>query len=547
MIQQIFPSPLFYRQVSYEHDPLFDAFDYPLFPYPDQTYVSHHLIAGEKIHKQPISEIPRKLTGAKVPFFFADYYNRVHIHPRIVNLGNILNTQTRQIEIWNAYLTPQTLKHVRVRNADGMVSDIEPTTFNTLASKNYHVTISEQGGASLDATLLLEFEDFTTDLRIIGNRVTLFPFVPKMHFTETYEWLTDVIRTFKGEQRFLLRATPRRTFDYDFVFNSLQFAKAKTVINQWANRLFALPVWYDKMKLDYLSKNATFIRLETKNAEYEAGGSLLVYENEDKYEVIEIDRVMENQIALKLPITRDYQNVYVMPIKLAYLNENRFNRMTNDIIEANLRFQVTDQSSLPSLSLKRYQGHDVLLDCPQINQSESLNRSAEVIDNHLSHILKFDRENMTRLSQMLSFFKKSRSDVFAFKQWLYTRQGRQKAFWLPSFGNDLHLTKTITSTETAMTVKNINFYLYGEKTHFMLATKNGTQFFGEIQSGQNNNDGTETLFFDKPMSQEITVDDVKSISFMNLVRLDSDRIEIEHLDFEMCRISFPVVNIPIPA
>src|SRR6478736_10477655 len=47
--------------------------------------------------------------AAYINSFFDDWYNRIHLIPVVVNLNNVITDQTREITLWNAYLTNKTL------------------------------------------------------------------------------------------------------------------------------------------------------------------------------------------------------------------------------------------------------------------------------------------------------------------------------------------------------------------------------------------------------------------------------------------------------
>ena len=57
--------------------------------------------AGSIVRNEPISEIPRAYSAWRMPTFLDDYYNRIHIRPSNVNVGNLVSEQQFAIEVWN--------------------------------------------------------------------------------------------------------------------------------------------------------------------------------------------------------------------------------------------------------------------------------------------------------------------------------------------------------------------------------------------------------------------------------------------------------------
>lgn len=61
---------------------------------------------GALVRVYPTSA-PVEITGELVGSFQDDLYNRIHITPARLDLGNIVSTQTAPVTIWNAYLEPK--------------------------------------------------------------------------------------------------------------------------------------------------------------------------------------------------------------------------------------------------------------------------------------------------------------------------------------------------------------------------------------------------------------------------------------------------------
>lgn len=74
-------------------------------PYPS-ALASNPPNSGAMANNLPVAEIVVGFTGNIVRQFEQDWYHHVHLLPAKIALGNLLSTQMRQVEVWNAHFAP---------------------------------------------------------------------------------------------------------------------------------------------------------------------------------------------------------------------------------------------------------------------------------------------------------------------------------------------------------------------------------------------------------------------------------------------------------
>ena len=111
-------------------------------------------------------------------------------------------------------------------------------------------------------------------------------------------------------------------------------------------------------------------------------------------------------------------------------------------------------------------------------------------------------------------------------------RGRAVPVWVPSWTDDMRMSSAITSTSTNMQVERCGFTLSGgprpEREDIMIETMDGQRFFRRIMASAAGVI-TETLQLDSPLGVALAPQDVLRISFISLMRLNHDTIEIEHV------------------
>lgn len=159
--------------------------------------------------------------------YFNDFYNRIHLVPDKIDLGQISSSQVRSFEVWNAYVNQSlTLTAVDETQAFGISLSgpgAFPFTFTPNLSTQWQATILASGPPAINAAFQFQFTGltWTPTETIVGSRAIVQSNIPEVPVNETWEWLTDIKIAFDGsEQRIALRAVPRRSLDTTLKFES---------------------------------------------------------------------------------------------------------------------------------------------------------------------------------------------------------------------------------------------------------------------------------------------------------------------------------------
>ena len=102
-------------QLHHDYNPYIsidlDGFtDEQWYPYHESIVSKAHIFSLATHH--PVEANGHALNHVKTNSYFDDYYNRIHISPSTLTLGNIASEQTQAVNIWNAYLVPKTLLNI---------------------------------------------------------------------------------------------------------------------------------------------------------------------------------------------------------------------------------------------------------------------------------------------------------------------------------------------------------------------------------------------------------------------------------------------------
>ncbi|WP_290906566.1 hypothetical protein, partial [Aquabacterium sp.] len=474
-----------------------------------------------------------------------DWYDRIHLIPGVLALGNLVQAQQRTIEVWNAWFVPQRLVSVAGVGTDGLTLTepvAAPTTFGGLESRLYTLSISLVGPPTIDAGYTFSFVGLAPQapvLRVTGARVIGFCFQPNWRtpLVERLVWLTDVIRRRNGsEQRVQLRSIPRREFEYLVTLTDTSAARLDAVVWGWQARVFAVPVWTDPTVLAAaLPAGSTSVPVTTALRDYAAGALAALVQDDYDHEIVEVLSVAGGSITLARPTTQDWPaGTHLYPARLARMGAQvRINRPTAAVIEASISLQVEPLQPLAGITgpaPATYRGADAYLTAPNRVDAldDDITRALEIIDSQTGPWAVDDPEGRPDIVRSYAWLLADRAAISAHKAWLMARAGRLSASWVPTFSRDMELLEQAGGTSTVLIIRDIyyrnQYALADGRRDIAVRLPSGTWALRRIVAADQVVDGQERIQIDSALG--VTVDPGVWICLLGLHRLDGDRVEL---------------------
>lgn len=500
----------------------------------------------------PVSAAPRALDAWALTSWFDDYYNRIHVRPSRLDIGNLFTTQQREFWVWNANLDgPRTLAAVAVSGAEGIsiaAPAAPPTAFAPNEERQYGVAVTLDGPPVIDAAIQFEFDAGNDPVvRITGRRVVVWPWMPQMEYLETLEWSTDVIQAFAGEQRMALRMAPRQSFDHRYYLAPRDLARAQAIAGGWSHRLYGLPLFGEARSVGALAGGLTQILLDTAHADYRAGGLACVWASPEQFEAVEIDAVLADRITLRRPLLGSYAAARVAPLRLARtLRGVEFPRVDGRNSFAEARWSVADNADLSAAgTLDAYRGADVLPLCRVMVSpiADQIARSVDVFDNGSGPIEVDVQTGYVSRTSLATFHADTRAERWALRQFLDRIKGRRGVFWLTSSNADMQIAAPLSAVGNTLRIEPIGYPIYYGVSDICVLLNDGTRLYRRVTSGITV-DGLENLALESPPGVNLDAGNVRRISFMRLYRFDADTVEIHHPARDMARAAVACREVP---
>lgn len=494
---------------------------------------------------------PRVIAVAGMRSYFDDYYYRVHLLPTHLDFGNLVSSQFRTVQVWNAFpATTLSLASIDELNAGGInytgPGDL-PLSFAPLQQREWSVSVSTDGPPIIDAALRWTFVGGEApELTLTGRRLTAWMIAPDWanNVTETLSWLTDVQNAANGTQlRQPLREVPRREWEFGVIAEGVERQIMENALYDWSSRTWALPVWVDMTWLTAsITAGTSVVAIDTTNLDFVEGGLVAFYRSATSFELAEILALTSNSITLKQALAKAWgTGDRIVPARTATLTDfPTLNRKHDERVDAQLRFAASEDCAWPAIApATTYLGIPVLetrTDEPQ-DLAAMYRRQIVTLDNDVGTPTIDDFSNLTWVTQPFYWLVQGRAQRAALRSLLYWLDGRGNALWLPSWNADITLAATLVADATTMTVvaSGITRFVFGKpgRRHIRIELKSGTVYYRQLTAAAEVDDQTEQLVLDSALGAQVMPAQIRQISWLMLATLNSDRVEIGHVHDSM--------------
>ena len=521
-------------------------------PYP--AVLASGMSSGPMTDNLPISEVVSNFAGGVMRMFERDFYNRIHLLPATINVGNVTSNATIYVEVWNAWMVGKTLASIDASGTTGGITiggqSAPPLAFGPLQSRIYALTVSTSGDPIIDARYVFDFGSEKPALRVTGRRIVVWSFRPNWSdgITERMEWLTDVLTAYDGtEQRVRLRSNARRVIEYAFAVEGNDARLLEALTFGWGGRLYCLPVWWEADFLPSgIAAGATSVTVtDAALKDYRADGLVVFLRDSEFHEAVEIKSVVDNTINLKLPLANSFPpGTRVAPAVLARLaGETQYTHITDRIVTGRGRFEVDGSvDRAPAEIGPIWEGHAVLDERPDRSNDvdETWARTLDILDNLTGIVMMDDTSGSPIIRRSYTWTLAGRDAIDRWKRWAAARAGRANALWLPTFADDIALTRPVDKNDTTMRVRNTLSSRYVGAHPLRAAVRielnTGRVFHRRVTGIAELSADTEVITIDSALRVVVSPADVRRIMWMGLARLDTDALEIHYITDSIAQI-----------
>lgn len=371
----------------------------------------------------------------------------------------------------------------------------------------------------------------------------VWPFPPEESLTDSYEFLTDVMRAREAEKRVVVRKNPQRYISMSQFLKdtdlSLYKATAKRVSS---SEEILVPLWVDAVELSGVVIAQVEFIFDT--TDFDFSGQLLLWSSTTDYEILQISVVNSGSVVTTTGAVKARPRCLIIPLRTAYsidgfpISRNAFNYHSgsqkfkikeDDVIGES--FTTTEHFGVPIIPIRPTRNNQL---------SEKIITPITEVNNGSGPFRIFADFDFVDFYQTVEFKISARSDIRMIRDFLCSLKGKSETFWLPSYFNELVPTGTMNTSASVTKFMPPSEYV---GKHVYIELKDGTVYTRKISSASEVS-GRITTVFSTSLGSTISAANVQLMCFMTLVRSDSDTFEFQYDTGLNSFISFPVLEVP---
>lgn len=370
----------------------------------------------------------------------------------------------------------------------------------------------------------------------------IWPFKPRTPVIESLEWATDVFRAKSSEQRIALRTQPRRTFSYAHFMRDQEANYARTLVrNAQGGDGFLVPDWTQSDSVGAVSSGAG-VSIPANLGDVYYGDRALLWGSELSNESID---VTWDSNGLTADVAGNYFSATILPLWAGNSPQGlSVSRTGQNLNTVQIEFILTESADLASSSYPQYRGIDLLDDCPVIagGLEEGLRYEVTTFDNVSGDVYYLRARSVPEFTCQMNWLVTSRPALFSLRQWLHSRKGRQKAFWMSSLGKDL---TPVSISGTTLTVYN-DLLTRPAPFDVEIIGDDGVTYRRQVTNTVAGTPSSGRPTADLTLDSSVSATGASRVSFLYCVRFDSDRAELEHNAGGYINLSMPCREVPVP-
>ncbi len=372
--------------------------------------------------------------------------------------------------------------------------------------------------------------------------------------TERREWKTDILTAYdRTEQRIQLRDSPRRFYNFSDLKTGTDKQYFDTLFMGRAYTWYLIPMWHEVTPVTTpVTAGATTIFADVSKLEYTPERPIYIFYGDVKSR-LDIQSVAVDSITLLTTVTQDYpMGSYIVSANyFRHIENPKFLYNTNTLATPELSMLgfYTDELSDVHYTADVYNTWDVLpidIHFESVSTTTSFHETKYDNGNIIETVVKSQEPYRKRTLTMKAL---DRNEIYTLICFLYTLKGRLRSFWAPTYTDDITITTNILATDTQLTINNIDYNLiwFGSYMRSFIEVRmhNGTIYRREITAAQAHATDTtlEFITIDSAFGVDITPDDISTISFFELVRLDTDTLTFNWQTSAVLQVQLPVVTL----
>ncbi|KLV09567.1 hypothetical protein ABT56_00310 [Photobacterium aquae] len=492
-------------------------------------------------------------------FWERDFKNTLFISPRTVDLGFVVNPSDVPVEIWSTYTVPLSLLDL-IKEGDKGLAINGPKLGAVLPPYGGFWPVTLEVSQHVEMNIDARFEwcfnfsqvAVSTTLNVVGTKVALWPYPPIYPVSESWQWFTAIVETHSGEQRLCNAELPIQFLDYRYNLPVRVAAEQTARYEAQGQNRHVVPVWTDATPPVSVRAGESEIRTDLRCRDFQPDGMAVVYLDAEHYEVAFIDKVADDVLLLKRPLTFDRRNAVVMPAIAVIAPDGLKSVRHGARAEQQIRWvnsqplsvaspSIASLSNRPMAFTREYLGRPVVIRRGKsggVKINIAFSWQERTTDS--GQPVMIATRDLGEYSTIIDWLASGREECWQLRQLLAQFKGRLNTCWWVSFHGEIVLAGR--GNRQRIAVKPTGFNRFGGR-HLYLQWQDGEQCVFAMPKGVDA-DGNEILDIGGDATVPVEVGDLIGGHVMRLMRPDDDHVKITYRPRHQMQVSMPMREVP---
>lgn len=359
--------------------------------------------------------------------------------------------------------------------------------------------------------------------------------------TESIGFKTDVFQSKNGsENRIPLKDKARQTLSFSSIAVLKEIAQHFNV--QWGGirKNWAVPLFQEKQDVGNIDGDVITCRTDIYSF-YD--GSLALLKNGTEQTLVEVVAVESDSITLSSPVTMSNAKLY--PVRVCFISGDISRQISGIHASASITFIVIDEPEIETTAPAQFLGDDLYFFCLTFSgdsMDATISQQQNIVDNEVGVIYQDTDWNFARYSKQYRAVVNNHDDLYAYREFLYRRQGKFRQFWLPSYEANLRHKSTGFVSSVLLVEADQYKQLTNDRKH--IAIKSDDVWTAHtITASALISASTVQLTISPALSKNALT--IQRISYLGLHRLDADLVDLNYQGANIVEASVPILEIGV--
>lgn len=332
----------------------------------------------------------------------------------------------------------QVVNITNILNSTGLVLQYDNLTLQPNEFKTFTILLDDSV-QFLDKNIIFEFDSDITQENLFSLFVSKAKLIPNFYsanYSHDISFMTEQYKSISGKiLTSLLKQEPKIDFSVSYNINKATSSDLLNYLNKNLERFFFIPTLYNMRSITSIVGNI----VNFDNSYFIKRGSIILFNDENDYDIFNINVFGENFLTLSKEPTKEY--LYVAELVICYIKDapviTSFKDFENivlnfrsvfDIVRSNLTLDLDYIDSIPIFN--RFINGET--------ESYNFQKEIDIIDKHTVADLYTSEQKSQKITQA-SFILENQNSLIEFEQFFYNQKNNVNPFLFFTGSNDFIL------------------------------------------------------------------------------------------------------------